>query len=318
MVKWVGREAASALMVIAFVVGLATFPPLIVLREPTGYKWLIDTAQWAQNLGAYWQTLRSGSLGLDVRGNPAAPAVAEGLARSLTLVAIALTLAVVLGVLRGFWDFHQLQRRQVAIGPVVTGALQGLPDFWVILVLQFGAGWLWRHTGWQPFRAAWDDTAPLASLIFPVVALTLVPLAHVARITCTALVEVYRQDYIRTARAKGVSEPLVVYKHALRNAAVQLLDGLAGVVAVLFSNLLIVEYLFGYPGLTPLLKQAMDLTGGTPTRAQLFGVFKETSANVPTLVLAGVALGILFSLIYLSLGILRRVIDPRLKEGGQV
>lgn len=297
---------------VAFVVLLATMPPLQITKAPSatlGYRVRLDTARWESTIEKYWDTVKHGDLGKDRSGVPVSDLVASRLGNSLKLMAISLVIAVVLGVLKGLWDFNQQRRGKPGIGSALTGVMQGLPDFWLVLVVQLAAVWLYNHTGLRPFPPAWDDAQVSGSMVLPVFCLALVPLAYIARITNQSMTSVYDQDYIRTARAKGLSEMLVVYKHALKSAVVPILDGLPNALAVLFSTMLIVEVLFRFPGVTILLKDSIRPGFG-------FGDIRTPMppVDVPVLVAASVALGIIFTFLYSGIVVLRRVVDPRLRE----
>lgn len=313
---WLAGEVAGVVLLVAFVVALATMPPIQVQPSRNGllgYSFKLDAAQWMKNATGYTKAVRSGELGKNRRGDPAGPLVAGRLGNSLLLMGAAAAIAVVLGVVKGFWDFEAIRRRRLAVGPVVTSALAGLPDFWLVLLLQLLAAWMYRELDIQPFRTSYDATDPASSFAFPLLTLCLIPMAHVARVTATAMGNVYDREYIRTARAKGLTEFRVIYKHALRNAVVQILDGLPGVMAIMVSNLLIVEYLYNYPGLTTLLKEAIS-----PTVFSSRGGFVQPAPpDTAVVVLSGVALGLVFTLLYVVLQALRRAADPRLKGGGE-
>ncbi|HWI61878.1 MAG TPA: ABC transporter permease [Symbiobacteriaceae bacterium] len=304
-------ELAGLALLVGFVVGLATMPKMDITPNPKsiiGYNIKVDTKEWRNNVTTYYRTVRNGSAAKDRRGSAIGPLVAERLGRSLTLLGIAAGLAVLLGVLKGFWDFQSMRKRRIALSPMVTSAFAGVPDFWLVLMLQWGASWLWRTFDYSPFKVAWDAQAVAASMVYPVIALSLIPLAHVARTTATAMGNVYGKEYVRTARAKGLHEFLVVYKHALRNAMVQILDSLPSMMAVMLSNLLIVEYMFNYPGLTMLLKEAV-------APAQRAGSATATP-DMTVIILSGIGLGLIFSAFYLVVRLLRVVTDPRLKGRG--
>lgn len=302
-------EAAGLLLLLSFVVAIATLPLQATRNEKAtgGYAVTINRPLWKARISGYTATLKSGSLGLSRKQQPVGPLVTRSLGQSLKLVGLAGLLALIPGILKGLWDFRQLQRQRGALGSMLVGAVQGLPDFWVILWVQIGAAWLTDAAGWFDLGHSYDALKPL-TLLYPVVALALIPWAYIARLTTLAMTEVYERDYIRTARSKGLHELVVMGKHGLRTALVQLLDSLPNVAAMLFSNLLIVEYWFGYPGLAGLLKDAI-----APPALSRFD--PPLSPDVPLLVAAGVALGLLFWLFYLTIRLLRRLADPRLRKG---
>lgn len=303
-------ETAGLALLVIFVVGLATMPPIDLTpnpKSPIGYNIKVDTATWKASIAAYIDTVQSGSLGKNRRGQDVLPLVIEYLGRSLVLLGLAWGLALLLGIFKGFWDFQSMRKRRAALGPMVTSAFAGMPDFWLVLMIQWGASWLWILFDFNALKVSYDSGQPALSTVYPVIALCLIPLAHIARITASSMSNVYGKEYVRTARAKGVHEFLVVFKHALRNAVVQILDSLPGVMAATLSNLLIVEYMFNYPGLTRLLKdavapQAITAAGGG-----------RVPTDVPVLVVAGLSLGLIFTLFYLLVRTARRIADPRLK-----
>src|SRR5437773_113456 len=117
-----------------------------------------------------------------------------------------------------------------------------MPTFWsgLLLILLFSL-----TLGWLPITAS----GGLRALILPAVTLAAPAAAVLARVTRASVLEVLRQDYVRTARAKGVSERLVVYRHALRNALIPVLTVAALQFAGLVAGAVIVESVFSRPGL---------------------------------------------------------------------
>lgn len=91
----------------------------------------------------------------------------------------------------------------------------------------------------------------------PFIILSLFSLAGTLRVVKTSMLEIIRQDYIRTARAKGVSERVVVYKHAFRNALIPLIPIIVGGIVTLFSGSIIIEQVFGWPGIGNITYQAI-------------------------------------------------------------
>lgn len=302
-------EAAGLLLLISFVVAVATMPLKTARDEKAIGGWAVSINQplWKARLTEYKNTILSGSLGLSRKKEPVGPLVSASLGRSLKLVGYAGLIALIPGVLKGLWDFRQLQRRRGALGSMLVGAVQGLPDFWVILWVQIGAAYATDWLPWFRLGHTYDPLKPL-TLLFPVIALAMIPWAYIARLTTMAMTHAYERDYIRTARSKGLHELIIMVKHGFRGALVQMLDSLPNVAAMIFSNLLIVEFWFAYPGLALLLKDAIQ-----PPVLSRFD--PPASPDVPLLVAAGVALGMLFWLFYLTIRVLRRLADPRLRKG---
>jgi ABC-type dipeptide/oligopeptide/nickel transport system permease component len=94
-------------------------------------------------------------------------------------------------------------------------------------------------------------------MVLPVITLALLPMAYLARITRASLLEVLQQDYMRTARAKGLSRRSVVWQHGMRNAAIPIVSIMGPVAATLLTGSFIVENMFGVPGVGTLFVRAV-------------------------------------------------------------
>src|SRR3989440_4342919 len=158
-----------------------------------------------------------GDLGSSIRSRrPVQEEIAERLPPTLVLALAAQVLAVCAGIIAGVTA--AAARRPSVDSAIVAVTLVGLsmPTFWsgLLLILLFSL-----TLGWLPITAS----GGLRALILPSVTLAAPAAAVLARVTRASVLEVLRQDYVRTARAKGVSERLVVYRHALRNALIPVL-----------------------------------------------------------------------------------------------
>ncbi len=150
---------------------------------------------------------------------------------------------------------------------LVLFILYSLPSFWIgtLAILFLGGGRYWDLIPVQGLRS--PDHATLSSMgkiadlmwhgITPVVLLGYASLASVSRYMRTGMLDVVRQDYVRTARAKGLGERAVIYKHALRNSLIPILSHLGMMVPFLLGGTVIVERLFGIPGMGQLMFQAI-------------------------------------------------------------
>jgi peptide/nickel transport system permease protein len=173
---------------------------------------------------------------------------------SLASIAIAYALAIPIGV-------RSARRRGTRGDRTITALLLGLysvPTFWcgLLLVLAFGAaglGWLpviglhdREAASFGPLHYAWDA---LLHGVLPVAALTLGSIAYLARQTRSAMIETLSQDYVRALRARGIGERAIVWKHALRNAALPLVTLFASVFPLAIGGSVIIESIFGLPGM---------------------------------------------------------------------
>jgi peptide/nickel transport system permease protein len=209
----------------------------------------------------------------------AVPATVElGLAALLIAIPLGVFLGIIGAVYRNTWI------DKVASILALTGV--SMPIFWLALVLMFvfsiHLGWLptsgrlsdlvlfdpavdgvtgmytidgllvgLRGGGWDTFHSA------LQHLVLPACALSTIPLAHICRMTRSSFLEVLGQDYIRTARAKGLSPSVVVFKHAFRNASLQIVTVTFLQAGAIFGGAVITETMFSWPGLGKVLVESI-------------------------------------------------------------
>lgn len=228
---------------------LATLREQLGLNRPAPVRYV----EWLSGIShGDWGT----SLAL---GAPVAPLLAERLGRSLVLAAFAFALAVPLaiglGVVAGIFR-DRLPDYLVSVSTLVAVSL---PEFVTgsVLIVVFAS---WLHLlppssliapGASPFES-------LRSLVLPSVTLTLVMLAHTARMTRASMIEVLGSNYIRTAILKGLPWHEVIVRHALRNALLPTITVVAMNVGWLIGGLVVVESVFSYPGLGRLLIDAIQ------------------------------------------------------------
>jgi len=169
--------------------------------------------------------------------------IAQGLPVSLTLGVAALIVALAVGVPLGTWA---ALRRGSAIDHGIMGlAVLGvvLPSFVTgpLLVLVFGLGLRWLPV------AGWQDGDPYY-LVLPVITLALPLIAYIARLIRSSLLEVLQSDFIRAARARGLGERRVIWRHALPPALLPVVSYLGPATAFVVTGSLVVETVFGLPG----------------------------------------------------------------------
>jgi oligopeptide transport system permease protein len=176
--------------------------------------------------------------------------IAQGFPVSLTLGAIAIVLALGLGVPIG--TYAALHQNSAGDYLVMILAVAGItvPAFVVLpfLALVFGIYLKWLPVaGWEPGSARY--------YVLPVIALTLPPLAFIARLTRSSMIEILGAPYIRTAKAKGISLTGILWRHALRPALIPVAGFLAPAVAAIMTGSLVVESISGLPGIGRYLVQ---------------------------------------------------------------
>lgn len=237
-----------------FVLGTGARPDTVAaLREQLGLNlpWPVRYAQW---LGG----VLTGDLGTSLAyKTPVAGMILDRVQVSLPLAALALALAVAVALPVGMLTAG---RRGRAADAMAMGATQigiALPNFWfaMLLVLVFAVKLRWLPAGGFP---GWSDPlAALRALILPAVALALPQAAILARVLRSALIETLGQDYIRSARAKGLSRGQVMRRHALRNALIPVLTIMGMQFSFLLAGAIIIENVFYLPGLGRLIFQAI-------------------------------------------------------------
>jgi oligopeptide transport system permease protein len=212
----------------------ANLDRLYGLDEPLGLQYL-----------HYLNGLAHGEFGpsFKLRDFSVGELIAQGLPLSLALGSAAVLLALLIGVPLGV--AAALRRHTVAdygITAMVVAAI-ALPSFVTgpLFALVFG---LYLH--WLPV-AGWEDGAA-KYLVLPVLTLALPVIAYVARITRGSLLEVFRANYVRTARARGLGEARVLWRHALKPALLPVVSYLGPATAYVVTGSLVVETVFGLPG----------------------------------------------------------------------
>jgi ABC-type dipeptide/oligopeptide/nickel transport system permease component len=199
----------------------------------------------------YVKRLLAGDLGRSIQQNrPVVDELAEAWPATLELTVAALVIAAAVGVAAGI--VSAAWPNSVFDAVARLGSLFGLsmPVFWtgLVLIVVFAL--------WLPWLPVGGVGSP-SHLVLPAVTLALPSVAMVARMTRSSVLEVLREDYVRTARAKGVTEQLVVAKHALRNAAIPILTLLGLQAGQLMGGAVLTETVFAWPGLGRLMVKAI-------------------------------------------------------------
>ena len=203
----------------------------------------------------YWNWLASalaGDLGFSRTHNrPVLEVMGPHLLRTLLLMGLSFVISVAIAIPLGVWAAARPYSLRDYTVNLFSFAGRSAPSFWLALILIFVfAVWL----GWLPAGGLetigkggfWDR---LQYLVLPVLSLTLLNVAGFTRFVRAEMMAVMRQDFIRTARAKGVSERDVLLRHALRNAMIPIVTVIALDFGTLFSGALITETVFAYPGM---------------------------------------------------------------------
>jgi peptide/nickel transport system permease protein len=210
----------------------------------------------------YFTSLASGSLGeatstsiLGGQRRAMGQLLLDAYPKSMVLVLLAVGLAALGGIVVGVLAAASRRARVRAVLLTFTTLTVSIPSFLLAILLILGGAELNARYGmrlWPTFGFGLDD-----HLIVPVLVLAARPFAQIASFAYVATEDVLRLDYIRTARAKGLVESVVVGRHALGNAAVPIIGAVASGLSIALSTLPVVEVFFSWPGLGFALLQAI-------------------------------------------------------------
>ncbi len=228
---------------------------------------------------------------------PVIDLVRERVTVSLPLAVIALALSTIIAVPVGVYSASRHGRMGDTLAMSVSQVGVAVPNFWFALLLVYlFAVWLrWVPAGGFPGWSAGMWPA-LKALVLPAVALALPQAAILARVTRSALVEVLGEDYIRTARAKGMPWRAVLWRHALRNALIPVVTIMGLQFAFLLAGTIIIENVFYLPGLGRLVFQAI-------TQRDLIVVEGVVMLLVATVIVVNLLVDLSYA-----------VVDPRLRS----
>lgn len=309
MFRYIIRRLLQSVVVVlgvsllVFVILYQTGDPVILMASPDATQEQID--QLRENLGFnrpwYIQYLdfikdaAQGDFGTSLRqGQPVFDLIIERLPATLRLAVSAFALSVILSIPVGI--LSATKRNSIWDNMAMAFALlgQSLPIFFLgVMLIYIFAGRL----GWLPSFGQGDGSlgSTLQHLVLPAVTLGTFSLARNARLVRSTLLEVLGLDYIKTARAKGLSEGIVVYRHALKNALIPVVTIFGLEFGTLLGGAIITETVFAWPGVGRMIILAIQ------------------QRDFPLVVGSVMILAMMFVVLNLIVDILYGVIDPRVR-----
>jgi peptide/nickel transport system permease protein len=203
---------------------------------------------------------------------------------TITSILLALVASIPIGVFSAFKRGNPMDR----LGMVSTVLAQSIPNFWLglMLILVFSVLLRWLPTGGM---GTWRH------LVLPSITLAAYSAARITRLTRSSMIEALQTDYIRTARAKGLKEWKVLWKHALKNASIPIITITGLQIGVIFGGAVITETIFSWPGLGRLIVQSISFR------------------DYPTVQAAVFITAVMFCLINLVADILYAVVNPEIR-----
>jgi ABC-type dipeptide/oligopeptide/nickel transport system permease component len=211
---------------------------------------------WYQQYLNYLNNLLHGNLGLSIiqANRPVWDMLRDGVPVSAELAFCALVIQIVVGVPLGILA---ALKANTWIDTVVMGVMlvfYAIPPFVLAVFFQVFVVWVDQHTGLNWPVSNWGNLWPqnwsdIQLKLGPILVFAALGMAYIARLARTSMLEVLRQDYVRTARAKGMSERVVIYRHAFRNAMIPLLTIIGLSIGLLVTGAFFIETIFNIPGI---------------------------------------------------------------------
>ena len=258
----------------------------------------LDRPLWEQYVG-WLSRAAHGDLGTSlISGRPITEDLGKRLPRTIELIVTSLVLAVLLGIPAGIVAARFRNRPPDVAVSLVSLVGISTPVFvsGTLLLLVFGVKLrVIPATGYVSFGDS--PGGHLQRLVLPAVTLAVLEAAIILRMTRSSLLEVLGEDYVRTARAKGLSGRTVLYRHALRNALIPVVTVIGVEAGSLLGGTVLVEYIFNWPGISSYLIAAIG------------------QRDYPVVQAIILVVSALFVLINLVTDVVYAVIDPRIKYG---
>ena len=254
---------------------------------------------WYQQYTEYMMGLLQGDLGTSISSRqPVLRQIVQRFPNTLLLTLSAMVVALIIAIPMGILSAAR-RNKPADFGAMFFSMLGvAMPNFWLglILIIFFGL-----ELGWLPIRGIgsledglWDF---VSHLILPAVTLGTALAAILTRLTRNAMLDVLSQDYVRTAKAKGLQARLVLYKHALRNAIIPVVTTAGLQFGGLLGGAVIIETIFSWPGLGLLSISAIE------------------QRDLPMIQGSVLVFAVAFMLVTLLVDLLYGLIDPRIRYG---
>ena len=286
-----------ALTAVFFMVRLTGDPVLLMVPMDASPEFI---KQFRQEMGfndplivQYGRFVRNaarGDFGRSLRQQASAlTLVLERIPASLLLTATSILLALAIAIPIGIFSAFRRESLLDKLGTISAVLAQAIPNFWLglMLILVFSVLFRWLPTGGM---GGWRH------LVLPSITLAAYSAARITRLTRSSMIEVLQMDYIRTAKAKGLPESKILWKHALKNASVTIITITGLQIGIIFGGAVITETIFSWPGLGRLLVQSINFRDFPTVQASVF------------------IIALMFCLINLISDILYGIVNPEIRE----
>lgn len=268
----------------------ATAEALAMKREELGLNDPILVRYFNYMLGVF-----QGDLGVSYKNSiPVWNQVIERFPNTAILAVCGILIALIIGIPVGILSAKKQYSAMDNVSMVLALVGVSMPNFWsgLLLVMLFSLA-----LGWLPSQGMGDGFIPLVkSLVLPSFTLGINSCAMVARMTRSSMLEVIRQDYIYTARAKGVDEKKITTRHMLRNALIPIITAVGLQFGTLLGGAMLAETVFSWPGLGRLMVDSIK------------------SRDIPMVLGCVIFLATMFTVVNLLVDIVYAFVDPRIKS----
>lgn len=243
----------------------------------------------------YMLNMLRGDLGVSYKNNLSVwSQVVERFPNTAILAVAGIIVAILIGVPTGIISAKRQYSLLDNVSTVVALVGVAMPNFWygLLLVIVFSL-----NLGWLPSQGMGTGFVPLLkSLILPAITLGTGSAAMITRMTRSSMLEVIHQDYIDTARAKGISEKKITYRHMLKNAMIPIVTAIGLQFGTLLGGAMLTETVFSWPGLGRLMVDSIK------------------SKDVPMVLGSVIFLATMFTVVNLIVDIVYAMVDPRIKS----
>ena len=215
------------------------------------HEWGLDRPYLVQLGDYFWQLISKGSLGISyVYRTPVIELILPKLMPTLIIGILGTVVSVIIGLSLGVLAATKQYSMFDYGSTFLAVLLNALPNFWVAMMLMLVFG---LKLKWLPISGlgSWQN------YVLPIVAVSMSPVAVITRMTRSSMLEVIRQDYIRTARSKGIPEKKVIFRHALKNALIPVVTVIGLIMGASVTGTIIIETVFNIPGLGLLIKNSI-------------------------------------------------------------
>ncbi|AOT70418.1 M28 family peptidase [Geosporobacter ferrireducens] len=282
-------------------IGTVTFLLVFISNIPTDFNLLMENGEVYTNFSisltvqksiVYIRNLSTEGLGKSLRNISVLEIIQTSFFKSMKLILSTLSFSIIIGMMKGILDGYRDKGKENLHSLGTIGALS-IPDVLVVMIVQILIVWMHQHQILEPIMA----TETMRKFFIPLICLSVVPSVYISRITAVALQDEMKKDYVKAAKAKGLSRNKILISHLLIGAAMKVVDSLVSVIPILISNLILVEYFFHYPGVIYMLLKAYQ------------------EQDTATFIGLSLALGSMYALFNLIFKLIAYWVNPLKREG---